>query len=214
MKKSSFKDSFSTRIIVSDKKLNTIGYLVPVGEWILSEKKKIEQISAWRQKNMRMFLTQFASTFEKTFGYLKKLSIAQEGRIFFLLYDSNDRFVGHMGVADVDGNQGELDNLMRGVNGGDPGLIFFAEVALLNWCFQTLGIVKSDVRVLSYNWIVISLHEEVGYKLIENVPLKKITKDEVIFHEVSTIDDANVKYSCTRMSLDRNEFYEKHSWLT
>jgi hypothetical protein len=213
MKKSSFDEAFSSRIFVSDKNQNVIGSLIPVGNWILSDEEKIEQIQLWRQRSMRMFLTQFESTFEKTLGYLKNLSIDQDNRIFFLLYDDKERFIGHIGIADVDEKQGELDNLMRGIDGGHPKLIYFAEVALLNWCFQKLGIVESDVRVLSYNWLVVSLHEEVGYKLLKNIPLKKFAKEGVTYHEAANTDESNVKYFCTKMRLKKETFYEMHDWL-
>ncbi len=213
MKKASFEEAFSSRVYILDKQRNVIGFLVPVGEWILADEVKIEQIRMWRQRTMRMFLTQFESTFEKTFGYLKHLSIEQQGRMFFLIYDDKHRFVGHVGIAGVDGIKGELDNLVRGVDGGHPRLVYFAEVALLNWCFQNLGIVESDVRVLSYNWLVLSLHEEVGYKHIENIPLKKVTKDGVVFHEAVTTDESNVNYSCTKMLLQKDAFYAINDWL-
>jgi hypothetical protein len=213
MKKSSFAEALSARILVSDKEQNFVGYLVPVGEWILSDEQKIELIRSWRQRAMRMFLTQFESTFVKTLGYLKNLSIEQSGRIFFLLYDDSDRFVGHMGIADVDGSKGELDNVMRGLDGGHPRLIYFAEVALLNWCFKNLGISESDVRMLSYNWFVIALHEEVGYKFVENISLKKIFKDGIVFHDVTSPEDSNVKYGCTKMLLNKETFYNLNDWV-
>jgi hypothetical protein len=213
MKKSSFEEAFSSRISVLDKEQKVIGFLVPVGEWILSDEEKIAQIQLWRQRTMRMFLTQFESTFEKTFGYLKNLSIAQEGRVFFLLYDDKHRFVGHIGIAGVDGSIGELDNLVRGVDGGHPRLVYFAEVTLLHWCFQNLGIAESDVRVISYNWLVLALHEEVGYQHVENIPLKKITKEGVVFHEPTNKDESNVKYSCTKMLLKKDVFYEINDWV-
>jgi len=184
-----------------------------VGDWILDDKDKIELIRSWRQRTMRMFLTQFESTYEKTFGYLKNLSIAQEGRIFFLIYDSDNRCIGHMGITNVDGKTGELDNLMRGVEGGDPRLVYFAEIALLDWCFKNLEITESDVRVLSFNWLVISLHEEVGYVHKEKIPLKRNTKDGVTFHDVVGESESNVKYACVKMLLKKEVFYESNSWI-
>ncbi|HZW14244.1 MAG TPA: hypothetical protein VFF81_13770 [Noviherbaspirillum sp.] len=213
MKKSEFEDALKLCINVTNKNNKVIGRLVPVGDWILSDIDKVELIRAWRQRAMRMFLTQFESTYERTYGYLKNLSIAQDGRIFFLLYDEEGRFVGHMGIADVDGKSGELDNLMRGLDGGDPRLVYFAEIALLDWCFKNLGINESDVRVLSYNWLVISLHEEVGYTTQENIPLKKSSKDGVTFHDLSSAEESNVKYSCTKMLLKKDNFYKVNEWL-
>ncbi len=214
MKKSSYEEALLARILISDKAQNFIGYLVPVGEWILSEESKIEHIRLWRQRAMKMFLTQFESTFEKTLEYLKNFSIDQKNRIFFLLYDDFDRFVGHIGIANVNEGKGELDNLMRGTDGGHPRLIYFAEVGLLNWCFKNLGLLESDVRVLSYNWLVISLHEEVGYKIVENIPLKKISEDGIVFHNLTSVEKSNTKYSCTKMLLKKEPFYEINHWLS
>jgi hypothetical protein len=213
MKKPTFSEAFNQSVDVFDSRKNSIGRLVPVGSWILDDKEKIESIRAWRQSAMRMFLTQFESTSERTFAYLKDLSIAQEGRIFFLIYDSDNRFIGHIGVADVDGKTGELDNLMRGVEGGDPRLVYFAEIALLDWSFKNLGITESHVRVLSYNWLVIALHREVGYVHTEKLPLKKIIDVDVTVHDVVVESQSNVKYACVKMSLDKDQFYQTNSWL-
>jgi hypothetical protein len=213
MKKSSLEEAFLLRIVVFDKQRNVLGYLLPVGDWILSDDIKIEQIRLWRHRAMRMFLAQFESTFDKTLGYLKNLSIDQKDRIFFLIYNDKDQFVGHIGLAAVDGSKGELDNLMRGVDGGHPRLVYFSEIALLNWCFQNLEIVESEVRVISYNWLTIALHEEVGYKIVENIPLKRVSKDGLVFHETTHRKKSNVNYSCAKMGLSKELFYETNNWL-
>ena len=214
MKCHSFSEANFKAIPVLNMNGVKLGKLLPVGPWIADDIEKVELIRAWRQRTMRMFLTQFESTFDRTLGYLKNLSIAQEDRIFFLIYDISDRLVGHMGIADVDGNSGELDNLMRGVEGGDPRLVYFSEISLLDWCFTNLGINQSDVRVLSYNWLVLSLHEEVGYSFVSNSPLKKYEKDNVIFHDVVAESDSNVKYGSTKMLLKKDDFYKNAYWLS
>lgn len=213
MKCQTFQEANEKAVLIRNTNGDQIGRLVPVGNWILEDKEKIELVRAWRQRTMRMFLTQFESTYERTYQYLKNFSIAQEGRIFFMLYDESERLVGHIGMAEVDGNSGELDNLMRGVEGGDPRLVYFSELALLDWCFKNLGIRQSDVRVVSYNWLVISLHEEVGYVFTNNFPLKKYEKDGVLFHDVVDEAESNVKYGCTKMLLTKDDFYMKASWL-
>ena len=190
-----------------------LGKLLPVGEWIVDDIEKIEIICAWRKKFKRKFLTQFESTFDRTLGYLNNFSIAQEDRIFFLIYDISDRLVGHIGIADVDGINGELDNLVRGSKGGDPHLIYFSEISLLDWCFKTLGLIQSNLRVLSNNWVVRSLHESVGYSFFSNTPLKKYTKDNVIFHHEVTKSESNVEFFSTKMLLKKDIFYKHAYWL-
>lgn len=214
MKCLDFDEANKKSIGVYDPQGVKVGKLVPVGEWILKNPEIIESICLWRQKAMRMFLTQFNSTFERTEGYLKNIAIPHEGRLFFMLHDQNDRLIGHMGISGVDGHSGELDNLMRGVNGGDPRLIYLAEIALLDWCFRNLEIMHSDVRVISYNWLVISLHEDVGYVFVENFPLKKFSKEDITFHEEVSPGDSNVSYSSTKLRLEKSNFYKKANWLT
>ena len=213
MKKSSWDDAFACRINVTDKDKNTLGYLVPVGPWILSDLDAVEKIRFWRQRSMRMFLTQFESTVQRTLSYLKDLSISQNNRILFLLFDDGNRFVGHLGMSEVNHSNGELDNLMRGVEGGHPRLVYFSEVTLLNWAFERLGITESDVRVLSYNFLVISLHEEVGYKVVDRIPLSRNTKDEFIVHDFANSKTSNVKYTCVKMVLRKTDFYQINGWI-
>src|SRR4051812_22637421 len=80
-----------------------IGELIPVGNWVLKDESTVEAIRAWRQRSMVMFLTQFDSTFRKTRDYLETLSVGEEGRLLFLLYDDAGRMVGHIGISNVDG---------------------------------------------------------------------------------------------------------------
>jgi hypothetical protein len=61
--------------------------------------------------------------------------------------------------------------------------------------------------------MVVSLHEEVGYKLIEQIPLKKLLHNGIINHTPTNINEANVKYSCFKMVLNREEFYQINDWL-
>jgi hypothetical protein len=167
MKCDSYLGAVDKALSVKNSEGLEVGYLVPVGKWVLTDLEKIELIRAWRQKAMRMYLVQFDSTFERTYKYLSELSIGDEQRLFFLIFDSNKQFIGHIGISNCTEKSFELDNLMRGRNGGDPRLIYFSEVAILNWAFSSIGALSSVVRVVSYNWMVIDLHEEVGYGLKE-----------------------------------------------
>jgi hypothetical protein len=213
MKRDSFEEAEALSIVIYNTQKNKTGKLVPVGNWILKDEETIEFIRACRQRTMRMFLVRFQSTVDRTAGYLKNLSIAQEGRIFFMLYDADDRLIGHMGISDIDGQAGVLDNVMRGAEGGDPRLIYFGEVALLEWGFKKLGLSRSSAIVVSYNWLVISLHEEVGYKITEKVALRKREQDGMIFHDMVDKGEANVEYFCTKMLLTKEDFYSKAAWL-
>lgn len=183
-----------------------IGSLVPVGPWILDDRDKIQAICDWRQKAMRFFLTQFDSTFERTHGYLKNLSIGQTGRMFFLIYDADGNFIGHIGIANADGTTAELDNLMRGRPGGDPQLIYHAEETLLNWAFNELGLTHMSLRIISFNVLTINLHAGFGFKTVDKLPLYKSEKDGFTTHEPVAAEKANVRYTNVIMEAAPEEF--------
>ena len=222
MKCDNFLEASKRSISIFNSEGKKIGKLIPVGSWILAESKIINLLVHWRKRAMRMHMSQFKSTYERTFNYLKNFSIREEGRIFFLLYDDSDNLIGHIGVADIDGSysnqpagiNAELDNTMRGIRGGDPHLIYYAAISMLDWCFKNLGIEKSDLNCLSYNRIAISLYEDIGYKKIENYFLKKYVVNEEILHNLVNESESNIKYQCIKMDLTKKNFYKKSSWLS
>ena len=126
MKADSFDKALSNALSIFDSKKNEIGKLVPIGNWIVTDKKKIENLSTWRQKNMKFFFSQFISSYKRTLWYIKNFSIEKNNRIFFLIYDDKNELIGHIGLADIEKNFGVLDNLIRGVDKGNPKLIFYS----------------------------------------------------------------------------------------
>jgi hypothetical protein len=213
MKCANLAQAQARAIAVRNKAGELIGTLVPVGNWILQDRPTIEAICAWRQAAMRMFLVQFDSSYARPYTSLKDLSIAQEGRLFFMLFDQSNQLIGHLGVSEVNGLGCELDNVMRAAKGGDPRLIYYAEAALLDWCFDSLQVQTCSARVVSYNWMAIQLHEDIGFVAEETLALRKYQDGVWTCHEVVEKSAANVGYGCTRMVLQKDGFYQKLSLL-
>ena len=209
MKVGQFDTAVKLAIPVTDLSGDVIGTLVPVGEWILNDAEKIEAIRTWRSKARRMFLTQLDSTYEQTWSYLQDVSIEQVNRLLFLLFDDTGKFVGHLGICNVTEDSCELDNLMRGASGGDPRLVYFAEGAMLDWCFAPLGVSSAHVSVLSYNWMVIDLHKEVGFFESSRKALKKVVSDGLTTHQVVDQVESNVGYAYVQMHLLKHVFLQK-----
>ena len=206
LKCSSFEGAKNCALPILNNKNVKIGSLLPVGPWILQDREKVQDICDWRHKAMRFFLTQFESTYARTHDYLKNLSIGQEGRMFFLIYDEDEEFIGHIGVSNVDGRTGELDNLMRGKSGGNPQLIYFAEKTLLEWAFSILGLQHMSLQILSFNVLTMKLHSEFGFEITGKFPLMISEKDGFITHEPVGANVANVRYQSIRMETSRENF--------
>ena len=201
-----YADAIENALVVKGTKGQKIGSLVPVGSWILSDSAKIQAICDWRQNAMRFFLTQFDSTYDRTYNYLKNLSIAQDNRIFFLILDQDDQFIGHIGLSDIDGTTAEFDNLMRGSSGGDRQLIYYSKDSMLKWAFKALDLEHMSLQVISYNDRAISLYSKFGFKVTNKFPLRKSVKDGFTLHEAVEPNFANVSYTNYRMEVTREEF--------
>jgi len=133
----------------------------------------VGSITKWRNKFMSFFLTQFTATAERTKSWLNDIVIPSPERLFFLIYDQDDNLLGNFGVANICGNQCELDNLIRGEKGGHPRLIYFSEVSLLKWLFIEQGFVRVYLHVFSNNSPTIKLHTKVGFTEINRKKMFK-----------------------------------------
>jgi|TARA_B110000858_G_scaffold176958_1_gene211508 hypothetical protein len=214
MKADSFDDALSNALPIFDSKKNEIGKLIPIGNWILTHTKKIENLSVWRQKNMKFFFSQFNSSCKRTLWYIKNLSIEKNNRIFFLIYTNNHKLIGHIGLAEIEKNFATMDNMVRGEEGGDPKLMYYSMIAIINWSFKILNIENLYGRIISYNWLTIFLYEEISFKIIERIPLKKIEENGEINHKDVDSSESNVRYFCTKVLLKKKDFYKNINWIT
>ena len=214
MKVDFFDDALSNALPIFDSKKNEIGKLIPIGNWILTHKEKIEDLSKWRQKNMKFFFSQFNSSYKRTLWYIKNFSIEQNNRIFFLIYANNDKLIGHIGLAEIEKNFATMDNMVRGEEGGDPKLMYYSMIAIINWSFKILNIENLYGRIISYNWLTIFLYEEISFKIIERIPLKKIEENGEINHKDVDSSESNVRYFCTKVLLKKKDFYKNINWIT
>jgi len=182
-----------------------IGKLIPVGPWILNNPEKIDQICSWRTKNMGMFLTQIENNHQLTRKYLENYPIKSTDRILFLIIDEDDKFVGHMGLADITETGCELDNVMKGKFCTPENIMQYAQEALINWAFSHTEISNCRVGVLSENKRAIALYEKGGFSEKTEHYLHKETTDGCIKHRVTDYPDRNVDYTYTILNLRKQK---------
>lgn len=209
LKQPTFEEARKLALPVKNAEGSTIGTLVPIGRWIETDEEKIRSMVTWRNAAKKMFPTQVNATYESTLAYLIRSSIDNERGLLFAIVDTDERFVGHIGVTDVQSEQFELAHLIKGVEGADPKLIFYSEISLIDWCFRIFGAGRAVVEIMSYNWIVSMLHKEIGFE-IESTYQLKMTKDEAgVTHQIVPAEEANVKYTIVKLELHKNCFYEQ-----
>jgi RimJ/RimL family protein N-acetyltransferase len=178
-----------------------VGSLLLAGAWILQDEALLEQVTQWRGRNRRMFLSQFEPTPQRTAAYFRDLVLPAADRVLFFLRDPAGQVLGHLGIANWGDTSAELDNLVRGVGGGHPQLTAFAERRLLQWVFENSPVRTVFARVLSYNWMAQDLHTSIGFVATGELALRKVMAGDEVQHEIAPPEGANVGYRCVVMEI-------------
>jgi len=205
-KKDNFKSSLKIRIKIK-KNNKIIGYLVPIGSWILEKRNIYKKIFMWRKKNINFFFDKNKITLNSTLSYLANCSINDSSRILFLIYTNKNNVIGNVGISNYKNGRCELDNLARGVPGGDKELIFNSEKTILRWSFNFLRCKSIMGQVRSDNYIMLNMHKKIGFKIIKTNFLKffKINKNRFIYKFVSK-NKSNVSYQHLTIKLNKKNF--------
>lgn len=212
MKRSSLDEALSVRIVVRDEKENFVGYLIPVGDWLLSDEPVLQKISNWRRKFNRMFPTRTSVDSSTTKNFIRDSYVDNADAIFFLIFTESDELVGHIGLCSLDKRSFELANLIRGASGGHNDLIYLAELCLLDFGFLLGDYDQCHVEIMSYNWIVFELHQRVGFVKDSSTPLLKIVDSTGVRHQRVGISETNIDYTIDTLIVSKNRFYSLHTF--
>lgn len=202
------------RIQIKNNEGIQLGTLVCVDRGLVSEIEIVSDLTAWRKKYMRYFLTQFEATFNRTKSWLENIVIPSNDRLLFVICTSSDEVVGNFGVCNMSNLTGELDNLIRGRKGGDPRLIYYSEIALLSWMFGFLGYEKSSLHVFSNNIPTINLHKSVGFSVVKTHKLTQCNKPDLLRYLVDSPEGACVNFDYLELSISRQCFFDKLPWVS
>jgi RimJ/RimL family protein N-acetyltransferase len=184
-----------------------IGSMRPIGHADLEDSRLVENLTAWRNANDRFFLTRFQATTSRTASWLRNDVLADDTRAFFLIFSNDGTTIGHLGVRGLGGNTPELDNMIRGRDGGDPQLMYHAEIAMIRWLFGQPGVEQVTLGVFSNNWIPISLHQSIGFKNRKLLPLYRYERgDEIHFSKEPDTTAEKQKFQYLIMELTREAF--------
>jgi RimJ/RimL family protein N-acetyltransferase len=158
---------------VHDESGAMVGWLSPVTTGMAEDDRVVADLTRWRNQAMGSFLTRFEATEDRTRKWLSDIVLVDYSRLLLLLH-SPSKVIGQYGFRDLTDSSSELDNLIRGETGGHPQLVTYAEVALIQWLFKTLGVSKVIASVLSSNAMALELHRRIGFRLAVEIPLCKV----------------------------------------
>lgn len=169
------------------------GYLLPICQLHLNDEALIATLAQWRSDNSFAYPSQFPVTHAGTKMWLKDKLLNVEDRILFLVFNSKNEIVGHLGYANGLNNGGdlEIDNVVRGVKEGNGGIMQSAMRSLLGWAQNTLHPPSIFLRVLSDNAHAIHFYQKLGFVESGRIPLRRHTESSGIFYRPVEAGDSN-----------------------
>jgi RimJ/RimL family protein N-acetyltransferase len=195
-----FEEATSVAIPITNTNHNeTIAYLIPCGEWIIEDARTLLEIAKWRNKFMRFYLTQFKANLENATSYMMSKTSLSSSSIFFMIADTKFRVIGHIGMSNIVGNSAELDNVLQGETSQIPNLMIAVERQFLEWATNHFGLKQVFLKVLSYNFLAINLHEQCGFKVSETISLRKVQYKKMFKYEPCQNTQSNLEFSCLVM---------------
>jgi perosamine synthetase len=144
------------------------GLLLPICRLHADDEVLIRDLAAWRQAS--------------AFAYPTRFPVAVEDRILFLVIDRHGYRVGHLGFASClnDSCAMEIDNVVRGVASGSPGIMAEAMRVIAAWAHTNFWPDEIFLRVLSDNPHAIAFYEGLGYVTAESLPLRRHQQGDVV----------------------------------
>jgi perosamine synthetase len=171
----------------------------------LEDNSAIALLAQWREKHAYWFPAQFKMTEEGTRNWLKGGLLDVKDRFLFWVIDSTGKRIGHVGLfrVSLDEKSCEIDNILRGEDTCDAGIIESAICAMLDWQRNELNIPYSFLREFGDNQSAINLYERLGYKEIQRIPLKRVERPEMVeWREINQEPYLEVERYFVTMRLD------------
>lgn len=155
------------------------GWLVPVSRLSVGDPAISKQLSRWRVENEHAFPTRFNVTEAGTASWLQSQVVERADRMLFMVTDRRGTAIGHIGLANVFGGDKvmELDNIVRGAQGCEPGIMGAAVRALMKWADETLWPDGFKLRALASNERAIEFYRALGFVEVGSEPLVWVEED-------------------------------------
>ena len=187
-----------------------IGRLVCVDRGRCEDHELQRDLSDWRARYMKYFLTQFKVSHERTLNWLRDVVLPSPDRLLFTIETADGIRIGHIGLCNIRSTSIELDNLIRGRKGGGANLIRHSEIALLKWGFKVLNAGEAALHVFSNNRVTIALHESVGFVYRSRSSLTRVAQDDECHYVVGGMGSDQTLFQYVEMTIDKSDFFQRH----
>jgi RimJ/RimL family protein N-acetyltransferase len=134
----------------------------------------VRRLTAWRNRHVGCFLTEFEATEARTADWLARVVGARDDKVLFMAEDGAGRTYGYLGLDFIDwrAGRGEADAVVRGEE-APRGSMGRALSSLLRWAKGSLGLHELGVRVRSDN-PALGFYARLGFVQTGRLPLRRV----------------------------------------
>jgi RimJ/RimL family protein N-acetyltransferase len=169
------QEPWGTRLIPSRPEIQPVVELLPFTADRVDVSSLISRLTRWRSENQHGFPREFEVTNAGTRRWADELLICRPDRMLFLVRDGAGTLVGHVGVSTFDFAVGtcEIDNIVRGERGVQPGAMTSAVLTLCDWIRSELAPSRIQLRTMHENTRALALYHRLGFVPFALFPLKR-----------------------------------------
>lgn len=195
----------SLAIPIISREGETIGRLCCVDQTRAADQRVVSALTKWRNKNSQAFLTQFEATETRTASWLSNVVIPSRDRMLFMIIDADDELIGNVGIANLNGESAELDNVLRGEISRFPGIAAAAVRALLKWAFRELELKTVYLNVFANNDKAVGLYKSLGFLPAGERRLSVVKTSEETRYLIESDDGQSVSFGYLCMIHEHSE---------
>ena len=166
-----------------------LGWFSPITINSISDERIIEKLTEWRSIHKKCFFTQFNPTPTRTKKWLQESILPDDTKILFIIYDSDGTPIGNFGMRDICGKSAELDNLIIGDSKSHGPFILIAVKTFIKWTFLKFNFDYLTASVFKHNDLTLLIDKKLGFKIIKEIPVKKIeNNNEIQYVPIENVD--------------------------
>lgn len=174
-------------------KLKNGGFLLPINYACIKDDDLILKLYEWREKNSFAYPSRTKTSIKSTKLWLEKSVLNNQNKILFRIINENLNLVGHIGllIDEVEKSIIEIDNVLRGEDDLNKGIMGDSVLSLIEWAKNTLFPKEIILRVLKSNRNAIKFYKKLNFFKSDEYPLYKHNTENGynLLPEKSKIDD-------------------------